>query len=183
MCSNGPSNWRSGRKGFYHRKLPKTLRVAIDRAARGRGTCRRHIQLAGPCGTQCGERCGRLARLERGPGLPSGGHSPAPGSRASSARSTSTGTMPAQRRRRSRPSRANSIRCNRGLLNNCPRPSRNRRSRSRSRPWCKSGRRIWSRIPRVARAFARAWRRIDGCRSRTRRCVTAARAKASGSMD
>ena len=35
----------------------------------------------------------------------------------------------------------------------------------------------------AARAFARALRRIDGCRSRTRRCVTAARAKASGSMD
>ena len=35
----------------------------------------------------------------------------------------------------------------------------------------------------VGRAFARAWRRIDGSRSRTRRCVTAARARASGSTD
>ena len=45
-------------------------------------------------------------------------------------------------------------------------------------------RRIWSPTHRaVVRAFARAWRRIDGSRSRTRRCVTAARARASGSMD
>ena len=35
----------------------------------------------------------------------------------------------------------------------------------------------------VGRAFVRAWRRIAASRSRTRRCVTAARARASGSTD
>ena len=102
-------------KAFDHRKLPKTLRVAIDSSPlEGAGRRRGHVQLAGPCGATmwsavrpaCSggqtRRCaGRRAF-------------PCSWSRASSARSTSTGTMPSRRPRRSRPSRGNSTRCSRG---------------------------------------------------------------------
>src|SRR5262245_38421997 len=103
--------------------------------------------------------------------------------RVSKRRSTSTGMTRVRRPRRSQRSRVNSTPSKRGSSADCPRKSRSPRSRRRSRPSCRSARRIWSPI-RVAegRAFATGSRRIDGCRSRTRRCGTAARVKASGSM-
>ena len=79
VCSNGPWNWRSGRRRLTIASCPRrcewrSIRVRLEGAGRVE-----HIQLAGPRGTQCGELYGRLARVDRGPGLTSGGHSPAPG--------------------------------------------------------------------------------------------------------
>src|SRR5437867_311896 len=66
-------------KAFDHRKLPKTLRVAIDSSPLGRGTGRGHVQFAGPRGPKRGQLCGQPARVDRRAGVYAGGHSPARG--------------------------------------------------------------------------------------------------------
>ena len=66
-------------------------------SAGGRGTRRRHVQLAGPCGAQRGALCRRPARVDRRAGVPCRRAFPCSWSRASSARSTSTGTMRSRR--------------------------------------------------------------------------------------
>ena len=150
----------------------------------GRGTGRRHVQLAGPCGAQCGELCRRPARVDRRTGVPSGGHSPARG-------------VEHQARARHRLERCGrEARGDHDLLaatrlaavvDRTPAARGPREAAAqgagrdpRADPDAGSGTRS---ARRWGRAFARAWPRIDGSRSRTRRCVTAARARASGSMD
>ena len=153
-------------------------------SAGGRGTRRRHVQLAGACGAQCGALCGRPARVDRRAGVPSGGHSPARRRRASSARSTSTGTMPVEK--------AEAITTFSRQLDALQSWIARQLPEEIAKPPLKEQVETLVQIrtqdlepdPRAAgRAFARASRRIDASRSRTRRCVTAARARASGSMD
>ena len=61
------------------RAAPHAARGDRFESAGGRGTGRGHVQLAGPCGAQCRQLCGRPARVEGRAGVPAGGHSPAPG--------------------------------------------------------------------------------------------------------
>lgn len=171
-------------KAFDHRKLPKTLRVAIDSSPlAGAGRVEDTFNLLAHAArnvVSCA--AGLLGWTDEK--VCRQGASRCSWSRALSAPSTSTGTMPPRRPRRSRPSRANLTRCTRGSHDNSLRKSHSRRSRRTSRPSCRSGRRILSPILLAGVfAFAREWRRIAGSRSRTRRCVTAGRVRASGSTD
>ena len=117
-------------KAFDHRKLPKTLRVAIDSSPlEGAGRVEDTFNLLAHAARNVVQLCGRPARVDRRESLPAGGHSAARGVEHQARARHRLERCGREDRGDHRPSRGNSTPCRRGSNADCPRNSRSRRSR------------------------------------------------------
>jgi len=170
-------------KAFDYRKLPKTLRVAIDSSPlEGAGRVEDTFNLLAHAASNVVRCAAGLLGWTAEKVCTQAGIPLLVESSIKKALDIDW-TRRVQRPRRSRRSCGNSMPCRRGSSTDCPRKSPSRRSKSMSRPSCRSARKIWNRTPMTACAFAPALLKIDASRSKTRRCGTAGRARANGSMD